>query len=50
MIIDVVDLKFETLNFNRRYDPARYRRGTGIYNKGLVTVESVNKIDERIFL
>ena len=47
MIIDVVDLKFETLNFNRRYDPARYRRGTGIYNKGLVTVESVNKIDEK---
>lgn len=47
MIIDVVDLKFKTLNFNRRYDPARYRRGTGIYNKGLVTVESVNKIDEK---
>lgn len=28
MIIDVVDLNFETLHFNRRYDPARYKRGT----------------------
>ena len=46
MIIDVVDLKFETLHFNRRYDPTRYRRGTGIYNKGLVTVESVDKTNE----
>lgn len=47
MIIDVVDLKFDTLNFNKRYDPTRYRRGTGIYNRELVTVESVNKIDEK---
>ena len=47
MIIDVVDLKFETLNFNRRYDSARYRRGTSIYNKGLVEVQKVNKIDEK---
>lgn len=47
MIIDVVDLKFETLHFNRSYDPNRYKRGTSIYNKGLVTVENVNKIDEK---
>ena len=47
MIIDVVDLDFETLRFNRRYDPTRYRRGTNIYNKGLVEVETVNKIDEK---
>ena len=47
MIIDVIDLEFKTLNFNRRYDPARYRRGTGIYNKGLVEVQNVNKIDEK---
>ena len=46
MIIDVVDLDFETLQFNRRYDPSRYKRGTNIYNKGLVEVENVNKIDE----
>lgn len=47
MIIDVVDLEFKTLNFNRRYDSARYRRGKGIYNKELVTVKCVNKIDEK---
>lgn len=47
MIIDVLDLKYETLNFTRRYDPVRYRRGTGLYNKGLVSVETVNKIDEK---
>lgn len=47
MIIDVVDLNFETLRFNKRYDPTRYRRGTNIYNKGLVEVETVNKIDEK---
>ena len=47
MIIDVVDLELETLNFTRRYDPARYRRGTIIYNDGLVEIESVDKKDER---
>ena len=47
MIIDVVDLNFETLRFNKRYDPTRYRRGTNIYSKGLVEVETVNKIDEK---
>lgn len=47
MIIDVIDLELETLNFTRRYDPARYRRGTIIYNDGLVEIESVDKKDER---
>ena len=47
MIIDVVDLDFKTLQFNRRYDPTRYKRGTNIYNKGLVEIENVNKIDEK---
>lgn len=46
MIIDVVDLNFETLQFNRRYDPTRYRKGTKIYNQELVEVETVNKVDE----
>ena len=49
MIIDVVDLKLETLNFARKYDFARYKRGTSIYNKGLVEVESVNKKDEKSY-
>lgn len=47
MIIDVIDLNFETLNFNRRYDTTRYGRGTSIYNKRLVTIKKVNKIDEK---
>lgn len=46
MIIDVVDLKFKTLHFSQRYDPTRYKRGTQIYNRGSVTIEEVNKIDE----
>lgn len=47
MIIDVVDLNLKTLNFRRRYDPTRYKRGTSIYNKGNVEVTSVNKTDEK---
>ena len=31
MIIDVVDLELNTLNFTRKYDPTRYRRGINIY-------------------
>lgn len=50
MIIDVVDLELETLNFTRQYDFARYKRGTSIYNKGLVAIESVNKKDEKVIL
>lgn len=45
MIIDVVDLDFRTLQFNRRYDSTRYKRRTNIYNKGLVKIENVNKIE-----
>ncbi len=47
MIIDVIDLKIKSLNFNRRYDPARYKRATVIYNKGLVEVQNIEKIDEK---
>ena len=47
MIIDVVDLNFEILNFSRRYDPSRYRRGRNLYNSGLITVISVDKKDEK---
>ena len=49
MIIDVVDLKFETLNFNRSYDNSRYRKGSSIYNNGFVKVKSVDKINENEF-
>lgn len=50
MIIDVVDLNFKTLQFNKRYDPIRYKRGRGIYNKGLVTVKEVDKNGEEKYL
>ena len=46
MVIDVVDLDFESLQFNKTYDSNRYKRGTSIYNKELVTIKRVNKIDE----
>ncbi len=47
MIIDVIDLNFETLNFSRKYDSNRYRRGKAIYNNEQVEVQNVNKIDEK---
>ena len=47
MIIDVIDLKFEVLDFNKGYDSARYKRGTSLYNRGRVEVQKVNKIDEK---
>ena len=50
MIIDVVDLNFETLHFNRSYDLIRYKKGTDLYNKGLSTVKEVNQIDEDNYL
>ena len=49
MIIDVIDLEFNKLDFNRSYDSARYRRGREIYDNGLVEVQSVNKIDEKSY-
>lgn len=47
MIIDVVDLNFEILNFSRRYDPSRYKRGRSLYNRALITVRNVDKKDEK---
>ena len=32
MIIDVADLELKMLQFNKRYDTNRYKRGTNIYN------------------
>ena len=45
MIIDVVDMDLKTLQFSRRYDTARYKRGTQIYNKGNVEIKVVEKTD-----
>lgn len=46
MIIDVADLEFETLHFNRSYDSLRYKRGTNIYNNGYVEIKKVNQTDK----
>lgn len=50
MIIDVVDLQYKTLSFNRRYDARRYQRGRVIYNGGLATVTSVDKKDDKNYI
>ena len=50
MIIDVVDLKLETLRFNRSYDTGRYKRGRNIYNNGQVEVTEVTKLMRKIIL
>lgn len=49
MIIDVAELEFEKLHFDRSYDSARYRRGTSIYNKGCVEIRQVNQIDKESY-
>ena len=41
MIIDVVDLKFKTLQFGKKYEGSRYRRGIQLYNMGYVKVKKV---------
>lgn len=45
MIIDVTDLKFKTLNFNKKYDVNRYKRGNRIYHEGNASVDEVQKIN-----
>ena len=47
MIIDVIDLKLNTLNFNKRYETLRYKRGKNIYNNGFVQVDKVDKKNEK---
>ena len=43
MIIDVVDLNFNVLNFTRSYEKGRYERGKELYKEGLVEVQEVDK-------
>lgn len=50
MIIDVVDLNFKTLNFNKRYDTNRYKRGTRIYQEGYASVDIVEKTNDNNYL
>lgn len=43
MIIDVVELNFNILNFTRSYEKGRYERGKKLYKEGLVEVQEVDK-------
>ena len=47
MVIDVMDLNIDSLNFRRRYDTARYKRGRAVYNNNAVQIQRVDKIDEQ---
>ena len=46
MIIDVIDLKLNNLQFSKKYSTARYNRGKTIYNNGYAEVKKVEKIND----
>ncbi len=46
MIIDVVDLNLEKLQFTRSYTQERLSRGREIFRRGFAEIKEVNKIDE----
>lgn len=50
MIVDVMDLNFESLNFNESYDNARYRRGSNLYDSGWARVNTVIKENDKKYL
>ena len=50
MVIDVVDLDFNTLRFSKRYEPSRYNLGTQMYNRGNATIDRVEKTGESDYL
>ena len=47
MVIDVVDLNFKTLNFSKRYEGSRYRKGIQLYNRRNAQIDKVETDDER---
>ncbi len=49
MIIDVIDLKLKTLQFNRSYDTARYNRGVKIYNNEYVKIQQVEETEDKSY-
>lgn len=49
MIIDVIDLKLKTLQFNRSYDTARYNRGVKIYNNEYVKIQQVEEKEDKSY-
>ena len=44
MLIDVIDLKIQKLQFNRSYNPSRHNRGMQIYRQGLASIELVDEV------
>ena len=41
MVIDVVDLNFKTLNFSKRYEGSRYRKGIQLYNRRNAQIDKI---------
>lgn len=50
MIIDVIDLEIKDLQFNKKYNTARYNRGRSIYNNGHAEIEKVEKINNNEYI
>ena len=50
MLIDVTDLQYKTLSFNRQYDVKRYNRGRSIYNGGLALIQVLIKKTTKIMI
>ncbi len=46
MVIDVIDLDFDSLDFNRDYEKGRYSRGRDLYNREKAIIKNVDKINE----
>ena len=49
MIVDIIDVDFETLHFNHRYDQRRYMRGKDIYREEKVQIEEVNQLKDNCY-
>ena len=51
MIIDIMDLRINKLNFSEAYDKERYRKGKQIYRNRKVKIKTVEKkADEKIYI
>lgn len=48
MIVDVMDINFSKLQFNRQYDAMRNKRGKNIYINGNVAIKQIDQIDNKV--
>ena len=47
MNIDVTDLELDTLQFRRKYDTGRYRKGIELHRHGFATVDIVDRLEAK---